>query len=51
VIAAEAGCRFGTIDGRILSPAEFVAETPVCVPTFVAPPRRLKALMATARRL
>jgi fructose-1,6-bisphosphatase/inositol monophosphatase family enzyme len=51
VIAAEAGCRFGTIDGRVLSPAEFVAETPVSVPTFVAPPRRLKALMTSARRL
>jgi fructose-1,6-bisphosphatase/inositol monophosphatase family enzyme len=51
VIAAEAGCRFGTIDGRVLSAAEFVAETPVKVPTFVAPPRRLKALMACAKRL
>lgn len=51
VIAAEAGCAFGTIDGRVLTPAEFVAETPVKTPTFVAPPRRLKALMAMARRL
>lgn len=50
VIVAEAGCRFGTIDGRLLSPAEFVAETPVRVPTFVAPPRRLAALMDRARR-
>ena len=51
VIAAEAGCRFGTIDGRVLTPAEMVAETPVTRPTFVAPPRRLAALMASARRL
>lgn len=51
VIAAEAGCRFGTIDGRLLSPAEFVAETPVRVPTFIAAPKRLAALMTSARRL
>jgi fructose-1,6-bisphosphatase/inositol monophosphatase family enzyme len=51
VIAAEAGCAFGTIDGRVLSPAEMVAETPVKVPTFVAPPARLKVLMASAKRL
>jgi fructose-1,6-bisphosphatase/inositol monophosphatase family enzyme len=51
VIAAEAGCRFGTIDGRTLSTAEFVAETPVSTPTFIAPPQRLHALMAMARRL
>jgi myo-inositol-1(or 4)-monophosphatase len=50
VIAAEAGCAFGTVDGRVLSPAEMVAETPVKTPTFVAPPRRLRALMAAARR-
>jgi myo-inositol-1(or 4)-monophosphatase len=51
VITAEAGCRFGTIDGRLLTPAEFVAETPVPVPTFVAPPKRLAALMANVKRL
>ncbi len=51
VIAAEAGCAFGTLDGRRLTPAEFVASAPVPVPTFVAPPRRLKVLMAGARRL
>ncbi len=51
VIASEAGCQFGTIDGRILSPAEFVAETPVRVPTIIAPPRRLGALMGSVRRL
>ena len=51
VIAAEAGCAFGTIDGATLTPAEFVASAPVRVPTFVAPPGRLRALQAAARRL
>jgi myo-inositol-1(or 4)-monophosphatase len=51
VIAAEAGCAFGTIDGRVLSPSEMVAETPVKIPTLVSAPRRLRALMAMARRL
>jgi myo-inositol-1(or 4)-monophosphatase len=51
VIAAEAGCAFGTIDGRVLSPREMVASAPISTPTFVAPPRRLKALMTAARRL
>ena len=37
--------------GVIVRHAEFVASAPVPVPTFVAPPRRLKALMAGARRL
>ena len=32
------------------TPAEFVAQTPVKVPTFIAPPMRLKALVASARR-
>ncbi len=50
VIASEAGCAFGTLDGRTLTPAEFVASAPVGVPTFTAPPRRLAALLATARR-
>jgi len=49
VICAEAGCRFGTIDGRTLTAAELVARTPVAVPTFVAPPGRLATLMAGAR--
>jgi myo-inositol-1(or 4)-monophosphatase len=49
VIAFEAGCRFGTIGGRELTQAEFVAETPVRVPTFVAPPHRLAALMSQVR--
>jgi myo-inositol-1(or 4)-monophosphatase len=51
VIAAEAGCGFGTIEGRVLTPAEMVAETPVRTPTFVAPPNRLQILMTAARRL
>ena len=51
VITAEAGCAIGTIDGRRLTPAEMVAETPVAVPTFIAPPRRLARLMYHARRL
>jgi fructose-1,6-bisphosphatase/inositol monophosphatase family enzyme len=51
VIVSEAGCRFGTIDGEILTPAEMVARTPVRTPTFIAPPRRLAWLMANARRL
>jgi myo-inositol-1(or 4)-monophosphatase len=51
VIVAEAGCRFGTVDGQVLTPAEMVARTPITRPTFVAPPRRLAALMAGARLL
>jgi myo-inositol-1(or 4)-monophosphatase len=51
VITSEAGCRCGTIRGESLSPAEMVRRTPVTVPTFVAAPRRLAALMATARLL
>ena len=34
-----------------LTPAEFVAETPVSVPTFVAAPKRLAGLIARAKRL
>jgi fructose-1,6-bisphosphatase/inositol monophosphatase family enzyme len=51
VIAAEAGCRFGTIDGESLAPAEMIRRTPITTPTFVAAPRRLAALMRAARRL
>ncbi len=51
VIASEAGCHFGTADGRILTPAEMIAHTPVVRPTFVAPPRRLAALQAGVRML
>jgi myo-inositol-1(or 4)-monophosphatase len=50
VISSEAGCVFGTIDGERLSPAEMVRRTPVAVPTFVASPRRLEAILRTARR-
>ena len=51
VIVSEAGCEFATIDGVRLSTAEMVAQTPVATPTFVAPPRRLAALLASAKRL
>jgi fructose-1,6-bisphosphatase/inositol monophosphatase family enzyme len=49
VIVSEAGARFATIDGEHLTTAQFVARTPVARPTFVAPPRRLEALLAMAR--
>lgn len=49
VIVSEAGARFATIDGEHLTPAQFVARTPVARPTFVAPPRRLEALLESAR--
>ena len=51
VLATEAGCRIATIDGESLTPARFVASTPVSLPTFVAPPRRLAALLRSAKRL
>jgi fructose-1,6-bisphosphatase/inositol monophosphatase family enzyme len=51
VIASEAGCAFGTLDGETFDPAEMVRRTPVPTPTFVAPPRRLMALQKTARPL
>jgi fructose-1,6-bisphosphatase/inositol monophosphatase family enzyme len=51
VITSEAGCRFGTVDGRVLTPAAYLAATPVPRPTFVAPPRRLDYLMKSARLL
>ncbi len=49
VIASEAGCRFGPIDGPVLSPSEFVAKTPVRVPTIIAPPQRFERLRADVR--
>jgi fructose-1,6-bisphosphatase/inositol monophosphatase family enzyme len=49
VIAGEAGCEIATIMGERLTPTEMVRRTPISVPTFVAPPRRLDALLATAR--
>ncbi len=49
ILVVEAGARFATIDGEHLTTAEFVTRTPVPRPTFVAPPRRLAALLATAR--
>jgi myo-inositol-1(or 4)-monophosphatase len=49
ILTAEAGAQFATIDGEHLSTAEFVARTPIARPTFVAPPGRLAALLASAR--
>jgi len=51
VIASEAGCLIGTLSGERLTPAELVRRTPISIPTFIAPPERLKALMAMARPL
>jgi myo-inositol-1(or 4)-monophosphatase len=51
VITTEAGCRAGTIDGALLTPAEVVARTPVSRPLFIAPPRRLDSLLKSARML
>jgi fructose-1,6-bisphosphatase/inositol monophosphatase family enzyme len=51
VIASEAGCAFATLTGERLSPAEMVRRTPITVPTFIAPPRRLEALLGMARPL
>ena len=51
VIVAEAGCQFATLDGEYLTPAQMVARTPVKVPTFVAPPQRLTAILAKAKLL
>jgi myo-inositol-1(or 4)-monophosphatase len=49
VITGEAGCEFGRVDGRKLTAKEFVQETPIEVPTFIAPPKRLKWLMENVR--
>ena len=48
VIVAEAGCRFGTIDGETpRPPPRWSRRTPGRrTPTFVAPPRRLEALLS-----
>jgi myo-inositol-1(or 4)-monophosphatase len=51
VIAAEAGCWFGTIEGAMLSLGAFVTQTPVRVPTFIAPPNRLDKLITSVRPL
>jgi fructose-1,6-bisphosphatase/inositol monophosphatase family enzyme len=51
VIATEAGCQIGTLAGERLTPADMVRRTPITCPTFLAPPRRLAALMAMARAL
>jgi fructose-1,6-bisphosphatase/inositol monophosphatase family enzyme len=51
VIAGEAGCAFATLTGERLTPSEMVRRTPITVPTFIAPPKRLEALLAMARAL
>ena len=51
VIATEAGCEIATIHGERLTASEMVRRTPIAVPTFVAAPQRLDALLATARLL
>lgn len=51
ILVAEAGCQFATIQGEYLTPAEMVARTPVKQLTFVAPPKRLAALLAQAKLL
>jgi myo-inositol-1(or 4)-monophosphatase len=51
VISGEAGCCFGTLDGERLGAADMIRRTPIMIPTFVAPPRRLAALLAVARAL
>ena len=51
VIATEAGCQIATIAGERLTPTEMVRRTPISVPTFIAPPQRLDALLACAKLL
>jgi len=50
VVASEAGACYATIDGERLSPAAVLEHTPVAVPTLLAPPRRMVALLRLARR-
>ncbi|MDG3006758.1 inositol monophosphatase family protein [Paludisphaera mucosa] len=49
VISSEAGCAFGTLEEPRLDTSAVVARTPIATPTFVAAPRRLDALLKTAR--
>ena len=49
VITSEAGCAYGTLGGGRIDAAALVARTPIAVPTFVAAPRRLDALLDAAR--
>ena len=51
VIAAEAGCWFGTVDGQMLTLGAFVTQTPIRVPTIIAPPKRLDKLITSLKRL
>ncbi|AMV36561.1 inositol monophosphatase family protein [Planctomyces sp. SH-PL62] len=49
VIAGEAGCVFGTLEEGRLEATDVVMRTPIAVPTFVAPPRLLDAMLKSAR--
>jgi myo-inositol-1(or 4)-monophosphatase len=51
VMAAEAGCWFARLDGEMLTLGGFVTNTPVRVPTIIAPPRRLERLLLGLRPL
>jgi myo-inositol-1(or 4)-monophosphatase len=51
LIAWEAGARLARLGGENVTLADYVAQTPVRVPTFVASPRRLDALLEKARLL
>jgi myo-inositol-1(or 4)-monophosphatase len=51
VIASEAGCHFANILGEALTASEMIRRTPIKIPTIVAAPRRLAALLATVRPL
>jgi fructose-1,6-bisphosphatase/inositol monophosphatase family enzyme len=51
VIAGEAGCQFANLAGERLTASEMIRRTPIKTPTFVAPPKRLAALIAMARPL
>jgi fructose-1,6-bisphosphatase/inositol monophosphatase family enzyme len=51
VITSEAGCSFGTLDGERLDPREMIRRTPISIPIFVAPPRRLEAILRMAEPL
>jgi myo-inositol-1(or 4)-monophosphatase len=51
VISSEAGCAYGTLGGERLTPAQMVERTPIKIPTFIAPPRRVDALISAAKLL
>lgn len=51
LIAAEAGCSFGSQSRPRMTAAEFLAATPVVEPAFIAPPKRLDVLLSQAHAL